>query len=80
LFDDAVDLLLLLLRLIDSALFGGHDDEKTGLKLFGKTAFYVKAKDGSFKTFLRKPDADAYAATSGGTTVGFEEALASLST
>jgi len=55
-------------------------DEKTGLKLFGKTAFYVKAKDGSFKTFLRKPDADAYAATSGGTTVGFEEALASLST
>ena len=54
-------------------------DEKTGLKLFGKMAFYVKAKDGTFKTFLRKPDADAYAAKSGGTVVGFEEALASLS-
>lgn len=55
-------------------------DEKTGLKLFGKMAFYVKAKDGSFKTFLRKPDADAFAAKSGGTVIGFEEALASLST
>jgi NitT/TauT family transport system substrate-binding protein len=28
-------------------------DEATGLKLFGKMAFYVKDKDGSFKTFLR---------------------------
>ncbi len=55
-------------------------DNKTGLKLFGKMAFYVKAKDGTFKTFLRKPDADAYAAKSGGAVVGFEEALASLST
>jgi sulfonate transport system substrate-binding protein len=55
-------------------------DDKTGLKLFGKMAFYVKAKDGSFKTFLRKPDADAYAAKGGGTVISFEEALASLST
>jgi NitT/TauT family transport system substrate-binding protein len=55
-------------------------DESTGLKLFGKMAFYVKAKDGSFKTFLRKPDADAYAAKSGGSVIGFEEALSSLST
>jgi NitT/TauT family transport system substrate-binding protein len=55
-------------------------DDKTGLKLFGKMAFYVKGKDGSFKTFLRKPDADEYAAKSGGTVIGFEEALASLST
>jgi len=55
-------------------------DQKTGLKLFGKMAFYVKEKDGSFKTFLRKPDADAYAAKSGGAVIGFEEALASLST
>lgn len=55
-------------------------DEATGLKLFGKMAFYVKAKDGSFTTFLRKPDADAFASKSGGTVIGFEEALSSLST
>ncbi|MEM9681859.1 MAG: ABC transporter substrate-binding protein [Pseudomonadota bacterium] len=55
-------------------------DEATGLKLFGKMAFYVKDKDGDFTTFLRKKDADAFAAKSGGTVIGFEEALASLST
>lgn len=55
-------------------------DEVTGLKLFGKAAFYVKAKDGSYKTFLRKPDADAFAAKSGGTVIGFDKALASAST
>ena len=30
---------------------------ETGLKLFGKTAFYVKDKDGKFATFLRKREA-----------------------
>jgi len=54
-------------------------DETTGLKLFGKTAFYVKEKDGTFKAFLRKPDAEKYAAKSGGAVVGFKEAVASLS-
>jgi NitT/TauT family transport system substrate-binding protein len=54
-------------------------DEATGLKLFGKTAFYVKEKDGSFKAFLRKPDAEKFAAKSGGAVVGFKEAVASLS-
>jgi sulfonate transport system substrate-binding protein len=54
-------------------------DEKTGLKLFGKTAFYVKEKDGSFKSFLRKPDAEVFAKKSGGTVIDFKEALASLS-
>ncbi len=52
-------------------------DQVTGLKLFGKTAFFVKDKEG-FATFLRKPDADAYAAKSGGTVIDFETALASL--
>ncbi|PON09705.1 hypothetical protein C2W62_54060, partial [Candidatus Entotheonella serta] len=37
----------------------------TGLKLFGKTAFFVKS-NGGFATFLRKPDADAFAAKVGG--------------
>jgi sulfonate transport system substrate-binding protein len=54
-------------------------DEKTGLKLFGKTAFYVKEKDGSYKSFLRKPDAEKFATTSGGTVVRFKEAIAGLS-
>jgi NitT/TauT family transport system substrate-binding protein len=53
-------------------------DEATGLKLFGKMAFYVKDKDGSFKTFLRKPDADKYAAKVGSSVVDYKEAVASL--
>lgn len=52
-------------------------DQKTGLKLFGKTAFFVKASDG-FTTFLRKPDADAFASKSGGAVMDLEGALASL--
>lgn len=53
-------------------------DRVTGLKLFGKTAFFVKSTDG-FATFLRKPDADAYAAKVGGEVIDFEAALASVS-
>ena len=41
-------------------------DVQTGLKLFGKTAFYVKASDGKFSTFLRKGEAEAYAKKVGG--------------
>lgn len=52
-------------------------DKETGLKLFGKTAFYVKAKDGSFATFLRKGEAESYAAKVGGKVINFEEAIAS---
>ncbi len=52
-------------------------DHITGLKLFGKTAFFVKASDG-FTTFLRKPDADAFASKSGGSVMDLEGALASL--
>ena len=52
-------------------------DQVTGLKLFGKTAFFVKSNDG-FATFLRKPDADAYAAKVGGAVIDFEAALAAV--
>ena len=52
-------------------------DKETGLKLFGKTAFFVKGSDG-FMTFLRKPDADTFASKSGGGVMGLEGALASL--
>jgi sulfonate transport system substrate-binding protein len=49
-------------------------DKETGLKLFGKTAFYVKAANGEFATFMRKREAEAYAKTVGGTLVTYEQA------
>ena len=49
-------------------------DKETGLKLFGNSAFYVKAPDGEFSAFLRKPDADAYAHKVGGTVMTFDQA------
>ncbi|HVZ53810.1 MAG TPA: ABC transporter substrate-binding protein [Pseudolabrys sp.] len=49
-------------------------DKDTGLKIFGKSAFYVKGKDGSYSPFLLKPDAAAYAKTVGGTVVSFDQA------
>jgi len=52
-------------------------DQTTGLKLFGKTAFFVKTKDG-YSTFLRKPDADAYAKKMKGTVMGLDDAVADL--
>ena len=52
-------------------------DKKTGLKLFGKTAFFVKSKEG-FSTFLRKPDADAYAAEHQGAVMDMDKALDSI--
>jgi len=54
-------------------------DKETGLKLFGKTAFYVAEADGKFATFLRKKEAEKYAASVKGKVVSFEEALASVS-
>lgn len=50
-------------------------DKATGLKLFGKMAFYVQSTDGAMTAFLRKQDADAYAGTIGGKVIGFEEAV-----
>lgn len=54
-------------------------DKETGLKLFGKTAFYVKAANGEFSTFMRKREAEAYAKTVGGTLVTYEQAWSSFS-
>jgi len=50
-------------------------DVDTGLKLFGKTAFWVKAGD-DYATFLRKGEAEAYAAANGGMLTTFDEAVA----
>jgi NitT/TauT family transport system substrate-binding protein len=52
-------------------------DQGIGLKLFGHVAFYVKEKDGSFKAFMRKPDAEASARKSGGEVMTYNQALAS---
>ena len=49
-------------------------DKETGLKLFGQTAFYVKTANGEFSAFLRKPEAEAYAHTAGGSVMTFEQA------
>jgi NitT/TauT family transport system substrate-binding protein len=54
-------------------------DVETGLKLFGKTAFYVKAPDGAFTTFLRKREAEAHAKKVGGTVVSYDDAWGSFS-
>ncbi len=52
-------------------------DEPTGLKLFGKTAFYVEGADGHYAAFLRKGEAEKYVAQSKGKILTFEQAMAS---
>ena len=41
-------------------------DNTTGLKIFGKTATYVKGKNGVITTFMRKSDAMKYSSSKGG--------------
>ena len=50
-------------------------DKETGIKLFGKTAFFVKNKKG-FNTFLLKSDAESFAIKSKGEVMKLDEALA----
>ncbi len=54
-------------------------DKDTGLKVFGKSAFYVKAPSGEFSTFLLKGDAAAYASKVGGAVMTFDQAWGSFS-
>lgn len=54
-------------------------DVETGLKLFGKTAFWVKSPEG-FATFLRKREAEAHAAETGGEVIDLDAAVASFAT
>lgn len=49
-------------------------DADTGLKLFGKTAFWVQSGD-DFATFLRKGEAEEFAAANDGALISFEEAI-----
>ncbi|MGQ9366385.1 ABC transporter substrate-binding protein [Azospirillum sp. ST 5-10] len=48
-------------------------DKATGLKLFGKVAFFVKTADGALTPFMKKGDAEAYAAAHKGTLAGWSE-------
>ncbi|WP_216671154.1 ABC transporter substrate-binding protein [Mangrovicoccus sp. HB161399] len=50
-------------------------DSETGLKLFGKTAFWVKSGE-DYATFLRKGEAEDYAAAHGGNVITFDDAVA----
>lgn len=52
-------------------------DRTTGLKMFGKSGFYVEAPDGSYSAFLRKPEADAYADSVKGKVMSFDQAVVS---
>jgi NitT/TauT family transport system substrate-binding protein len=52
-------------------------DQATGLKLFGKTAFFVRKTDGEYVSFLRKGEAEEFAAREKGTVLSFDQAVAS---
>jgi len=54
-------------------------DVETGLKLFGKTAFWVETDDG-YATFLRKGEAEDFASANAGAVVTFDEAIAANAT
>ncbi|MBM7067189.1 ABC transporter substrate-binding protein [Actibacterium sp. 188UL27-1] len=54
-------------------------DIETGLKLFGKTAFWVKSSD-DYATFLRKGEAETYAGANDGTVISFEDTIADFVT
>lgn len=55
-------------------------DKETGLKLFGKTAFYVMASSGDITTYLRRGEAEKYAASVDGKVISFDEAISMSST
>ena len=50
-------------------------DKETGLKLFGKTAFWVVTPKGEFATFLRRGEAEKFAASVGGKVLEFDDAI-----
>lgn len=51
-------------------------DAPSGLKLFGKVAFFVEGKDGALTAFMKKGDAEAFAKSSSGKLIAWD-ALAS---
>ncbi len=52
-------------------------DAMTGVKIFGKTAYYVRAKDGALTAFMLQPDATAFSRRTGGSLLSYQQALSS---
>ncbi|HVC50498.1 MAG TPA: ABC transporter substrate-binding protein [Stellaceae bacterium] len=50
-------------------------DQATGLKLFGNSAFYVETPGGDYAAFLRKGEAEKYAADKKGKALTFDQAM-----
>lgn len=50
-------------------------DATTGVKIFGKVAYYVRAGNGSLTPFLLRPDALAFSRKEGGTLLSYDQAL-----
>lgn len=55
-------------------------DANSGLKLFGKTAFYATGGDSTYSAFLKRADAVEYAAANGGEVTDYGTILAGLAT
>ncbi|MFK7752980.1 MAG: ABC transporter substrate-binding protein [Sedimentitalea sp.] len=55
-------------------------DENSGLKLFGKTAFYTVSDEGGYAAFLKKTDAEAFAASNSASLIGYSDILDSITT
>ncbi|MFT5630932.1 MAG: NitT/TauT family transport system substrate-binding protein [Gammaproteobacteria bacterium] len=53
-------------------------DENTGLKLFGTSAFYASGSDGDFAAFLKKADAETYAAANSGALLSYQNIIDSI--
>jgi NitT/TauT family transport system substrate-binding protein len=52
-------------------------DATTGVKIFGKSAYYVRLKDGALTAFMLQPDAAAFSRRKGGTLLSYQQALSS---
>ena len=50
-------------------------DQVTGLKIFGKVAYYSQEANGALAAFMRKTDADTYAGKTKGKVVTYADAL-----
>jgi sulfonate transport system substrate-binding protein len=52
-------------------------DATTGVKIFGKSAYYVRARSGALTAFMLQPQAAAFSRKAGGKLLSYRQALAS---
>jgi NitT/TauT family transport system substrate-binding protein len=52
-------------------------DATTGAKIFGKSAYYVRAGNGTLTAFMLQPDAATFSRKVGGTLISYQQALSS---